>query len=313
MKISDLEISGKVALAPMASVADRAYRTICKKFGACYVVSEMVSAKGICYNDSKTAELCGITDFERPLAIQLFGNEPDFFSKATRRFSEFKPDIIDINMGCPVAKIVKQGAGAALMKTPELAGDLVKAVKSETNIPVTVKIRVGWEENTAVEFAQKMEKSGAAAIAVHGRTKQQFYSGDVNFTAIKQVKENVNVPVIGNGDINSLENYKKMLKTGVDLVMIGRGSYGNPWIFKEINQGEHLEISLEKRLETALYHVKLLCEDYSEELAVRIARRVVSYYLKGLRNSSIYRNLAHAFNSYSDILELFNKVRLGDE
>ncbi|MDR0919367.1 MAG: tRNA dihydrouridine synthase DusB, partial [Oscillospiraceae bacterium] len=309
MNIGNVKINGKVALAPMASVADRAYRTLCKEFGACYLVSEMVSAKGICYNDNITAELCTITDFERPMAIQLFGSEPEYMAKATKRILEFKPDVIDINMGCPVPKVVKQGAGSALMRTPDLAADLIKAVKSETDIPVTVKIRLGWDEISALPFAEKMEKAGADAITIHGRTKKQLYSGEVDLEIIQIVKEHLSIPIIGNGNIFNLDDSQKMYETGVDLIMVGRGSYGNPWLFKEIEKGKNIDISLEERLNVCLHQVDLLRANYDDFTAIRIARRVVSYYLKGLKNSAYYRNLCHNFNKYEDVLSLIQEVK----
>jgi nifR3 family TIM-barrel protein len=245
LKIGRTAIERTAALAPMAGVADRAYRLMCKRYGAAYVVSEMVSAKGICYSDRKTAELCTVTGEERPMAVQLFGNEPDFMAEAVKIVLDYAPDIIDINMGCPVPKVVGTGAGSALMKDVKLAAAVTEAaVKAAGDTPVTVKIRSGWSADTvnAPEMAMALEAAGAAAIAVHGRTRDMFYSGESDVNVIKAVKEAVGVPVIGNGDITDFGSCREMYeRTGCDLVMIGRGSYGNPFIFEEIAAKLHGE------------------------------------------------------------------------
>ena len=235
--IGNVRIEKTASLAPMASVADKAMRTMCKKYGAALLTGEMASAKGLCYSDRKTAALLTVTDYERPMAIQLFGSEPEFMAKAAVIAAQYKPDFIDINCGCPVPKVAGNGAGSALMKDPVLLGHIVEAVVKATDIPVTVKIRKGWDEKNvnAVEVARVAQESGASAVAVHGRTKNQMYSGKADLDVIAEVKQALNIPVIGNGDIDSGESCKHMYDyTGCDLVMVGRAACGRPWIFSEI-------------------------------------------------------------------------------
>ncbi len=320
ISIGNVKIKKTAALAPMASVADRAYRTINREFGASYTVSELISAKGLCYNDKKTEELCKITEQERPCALQLFGSEPEYIAKAVKICMEYKPDIIDINMGCPVPKVAGNGSGAALMKDPELSAEIVRAAISESDVPVTVKIRKGWDEDNvnAVEFAMKMEKAGASAIAVHGRTRNQMYSGKSDIEIIKAVKENVSVPVIGNGDVASLDDCLRMYEyTGCDLVMIGRATYGNPWIFKEISDYFEGNVfkkpSLEERLETLLYHIRLSLRDKPEHIAMREARKHSAWYLTGMYGAASFRKRCYELTSYDDavsLVEEFKKIQL---
>ena len=291
VKIGKAVIKRTAALAPMAGVADRAYRLMCKRFGAAYAVSEMVSAKGICYSDRKTAELCTVTDEERPMAVQLFGSEPDFMAEAVRIVLDYRPDIIDINMGCPVPKVVGTGAGSALMKDIGLAADITAAaVRAAGDVPVTVKIRSGWSADTinAPEMAKALEAAGAAAIAVHGRTRDQFYSGTADINIIKAVRNAVSIPVIGNGDVNNAESCMKMYReTGCDLVMIGRGSYGNPFIFREIESclsgKEYIPPSLDEKMNVMLEHIRLILElsPKNEELAMHEARKHAAWYMNG--------------------------------
>ena len=266
INIGNVSIKKTAVLAPMASVADRAYRLICKKYGASYLVSEMVSAKGICYSDKKTSALCTVTDEERPMAVQLFGSEPDFMAEAVKIVLQYNPDIIDINMGCPVPKVVNTGAGSALMKDIKLASQITEsAVKSAEGTPVTVKIRSGWDSEhiNAVEMSKALENSGASAIAVHGRTREQFYSGKADWNIIKQVKESVSIPVIGNGDVTDLDSCIEMYKnTGCDLVMIGRGTYGNPFIFDAIDSYFKRETytppDVSEKMRVMLEHIRLI-------------------------------------------------------
>ncbi len=310
IKIGKVTIPRTAALAPMAGVADRAYRLMCKKYGAAYVVSEMVSAKGICYSDRKTAELCTVTNEERPMAVQLFGSEPDFMAEAVKIVLEYRPDIIDINMGCPVPKVVGTGAGSALMKDIKLAADITEAaVKAAGETPVTVKIRSGWnaESINAPEMAKALEAAGAAAVAVHGRTRDMFYSGESDSSVIKAVKEAVSIPVIGNGDITDADSCVKMYsETGCDLVMIGRGSYGNPFIFREIEaklRGEAYEPpALETKMQVMLEHIRLILElsEKCEELAMHEARKHAAWYMNGYYGSAKFRGRCYQLSSYAE-------------
>lgn len=307
IKIGNVSIEKTSALAPMAGVADRAYRTMCRRFGASYVVSEMVSAKGLCYSDRKTKELCTVTDSERPMAIQLFGSEPEFMSRAVEIVSEFNPDIIDINMGCPVPKVVNIGCGSALMKDIKTAYAVAESAVRASEVPVTVKFRSGWDNNSknAVEFARAMESAGVSAIAVHGRTREQFYSGEADWNIISEVKKNVSVPVIGNGDITDLKSCLDMYeKTGCDLVMTGRGSYGNPFIFDEIKayfEGrEYIPPSLEYKMQIMLEHIRLIL-DFSEKpenIAIREARKISAWYMNGCYGSAKFRAKCYSLESY---------------
>lgn len=299
------------ALAPMASVADTAYRTLCVQHGAAMTTGELVSAKGLCYGGRGSAELCRITAAERPMGLQLFGAEPEFIAEAVQKMLPFAPDWIDINMGCPVPKVVSQGAGSALMKTPALAEQVLRAaVQSAAGaVPVTVKMRTGWDEHSvnAVEFARRMEQAGAAAITVHGRTRSQFYSGRADWSQIAAVKQAVSVPVIGNGDITCGADAVRMYaETGCDLVMVGRGSYGNPWIFREICAalaGEpYTAPGIAERLNEMLRHIRMMLDmsDKPERLAMREARKHALWYLRGYPGAAAFRARSAAMETYAD-------------
>ena len=310
LKIGNVEIARTAALAPMAGVADRAYRLMCKKYGAAYVVSEMVSAKGICYSDRKTAELCTVTDEERPMAIQLFGSEPEFMAEAVKIVLDYHPDIIDINMGCPVPKVVGTGAGSALMKDIKLAAAVTEAaVKAAGDTPVTVKIRSGWSSDSinATYLAWALEAVGAAAITVHGRTRDMYYSGSSDNSVIKAVKSAVSIPVIGNGDVTDFKSCREMYEqTGCDLVMIGRGSYGNPFLFREIEAGmkgkAYNTPTLEEKMQVMLEHIRLILElsEKCEELAMHEARKHAAWYMNGYYGSAKFRGRCYQLSSYAE-------------
>lgn len=316
IRIGSVEIERTAALAPMASVADRSYRLMCREFGAAYMVSEMISAKGLCYGDKKTAEMCTIADGERPLALQLFGEDAPFVGRAAYMLNRFSPDIIDINMGCPVPKIVGNGSGSALMKLPKTAEDIVRAAVKNAVCPVTVKIRAGWDENSvnAVEFAKRMEQAGAAAITVHGRTRKQMYSGKADWNIIAEVKQAVSIPVIGNGDVDSPAACEKMYReTGCDLVMIGRGSYGRPWIFEEVKHyletGEIIpEKTVAERMEIMLRHCRMLIDEKGEGQGMREMRHNVIWYVKGLPGAAQLRRECSELNEFSQLEHMAQSI-----
>lgn len=309
MNFDFLNTNGKVALAPMAGVTDRAFRELCVNYGACYSVTEMVSSKGLTLNDKKSKELLAITEPERPCGAQIFGNDPLTMAKAAVKTLEFEPQFIDINMGCPAPKVAASGGGALLMKNPELAERIVKEVVNAVNIPVTVKMRSGWDDNTinAVELAKRCEDAGAKAITVHGRTKIQMYSPPVNIDIIREVKQAVKIPVIGNGDIIDGKSAAKMLEeTGCDLVMVGRGALGRPWVFKQINAYlEHERILPEppviERMLIMLKHIEKLCLYKGERVGIREARKHAAWYTKGLRGAAEYRAKMSSIESFDDL------------
>ncbi len=309
MKIGNIEIKRTAALAPMAGVADRAMREICKEFGAAYMVGELASSKGMMYSDKKTAQLLMVSEKERPMAVQLFGSEPEVMALAAKKAMAFSPDVIDLNMGCPAPKVAGNGGGAALMKNPELAGEIVKAVCQAVDVPVTCKFRKGWDDDSvnAVEFAQICEKNGAAALTIHGRTRKQMYAPSADWDIIKAVKEAVSVPVIGNGDVVSAKTAAEMYEhTGCDLVMVGRAAYGNPWIFKEIDaymtNGVLLPPpSLEEKMDVMRRHVVLMCEYKGEYTGMKEARKHTSWYMKGLRGAASLRAQAGRLSHLSDL------------
>ncbi len=310
MKIGNVEIKGRAVLAPMAGVTDAAYRQICMEMGAAYAVTEMVSAKAVEYGDGKTMVLADLSRDRRPIFLQLFGDSPQTLALAAERLSQQGPDGFDINMGCPVPKIAGNGAGSALMKNPEKCAEIVRAVKERVRLPVTVKMRVGWDRDhvNAVETARLCEQAGADAVCVHGRTREQMYQGKADWEIIRQVKQAVGIPVIGNGDVTDAQSACLMLeKTGCDLVMVGRGALGNPWVFRQINA--YLTDScrilpppgVAERIVVIRKHIGLLCEYKGEGRGMREARKHVGWYIHGVKNAAEFRRRAGELSTLSDL------------
>lgn len=294
MKIGSVTLDTPVFLAPMAGITDKVFRCICREHGAGLVYSEMISAKGLYYNDKKTAELMDVSG-ESPAAIQIFGSEPEIMAEIVLKVMEYKPDIIDINMGCPAPKIVNNGDGSALMKDPALMGRIMRAVVDVSPVPVTAKIRKGWEEDNALLCARILEENGAAAVAVHGRTRREFYSGKADWDVIKRIKAELTIPVIGNGDIFTAGDALRMMdQTGCDAVMVARGAHGNPWIFDRIGElmkygGIRTCPTPAEKLETALEHTRRLIENKGESRGIREARKHIAWYIKGMRGASVIK------------------------
>ena len=296
MKIGNVELENNIFLAPMAGITDLPFRLMCKENGAGLVYTEMVSAKALLYNDEKTKLLLKTCDKEKPLAVQIFGSDVEAIAYASKYVSQFA-DIVDINMGCPAPKVVKNGDGSKLLLDLDLVGRIVETAVQNSKVPVTVKMRIGWdtEHIVAVEAAKIIEQAGASAIAVHGRTRSQFYSGEADWKIIKQVKQAVSIPVIGNGDIKSKEDAKKAIEySGVDALMIGRAAFGNPWIFREIIQyldsGKCIaKPSKEEKLDTILKHLNLEIEEKGENIAIKEMRKHIAAYTKSLPDSSQFR------------------------
>ena len=312
MKIGNVELKNNIFLAPMAGVTDLPFRILCKEMGCGLVYSEMVSAKGILYGSKNTEKLLEVDESERPVAVQLFGNDPEILGAMAKKIEPYNIDIIDVNMGCPAPKIVKNGEGSAVTLNPERVGEIVHSLVTSQKKPVTIKFRKGFDDDhiNAVEIAKIAEANGASAVAVHGRTREQFYSGKADWDIIKEVKNAVSIPVIGNGDIVTPEDAKRMFDyTGCDAIMIGRGAQGNPWIFKRIvhymETGEILpEPTAKERVEKALRHAKMLIEYKGEYIGVREMRKHLSWYIKGCSGASELRGLINTAESYEEMEKL---------
>lgn len=316
MLIGNVVIPQPVILAPMAGVTDISFRRLVKSLGCGLICTEMVSDKGLLYKNKATWKMLGVHDDERPISMQIFGAEPEAMAEAAQIVAATGVDIIDINMGCPTPKIIKNGEGAALMRKPDLAYQIIRAVAQAVDKPVTVKIRKGWNEQhvNAVEIAQLAEQAGAKAVAVHGRTREQFYSGKADWRVIAQVKQAISLPVIGNGDIQSPQDAKRMMEeTGCDAVMVGRAAQGNPWIFREIigylttgRIPEHPDIR--EKAKVFARHMGMLIEDKGEYVAVREMRKHAAWYTKGCPHAARYRVLFNQAEKPEDFTAIFNEI-----
>ena len=316
MNIGSLKINGFASLAPMAGVTDRAFRELCFEYGAAFAVTEMVSSKALTMQDKKSKELLVISEKEHPCGAQIFGDDPEIMAKAAVKAAGFSPDFIDINMGCPAPKIAGNGGGSALLKNPRLIGDIVKEVRGASALPLTVKIRIGWDNDSinCAQVAEICENAGADAITVHGRTKQQMYAPPVNYAMIKAVRQAVDIPVIGNGDVCDIPSAEKMLgETGCDFLMVGRGALGNPWIFRRLNRyfesGEILpEPTVEERMSLMLAHIKKLAEYKGEYIGMREARKHAAWYIKGMRGAASFRQEIGRLEHFEELEILANKI-----
>ena len=315
MRIKNIIITGFAALSPMAGVADRAMREICREYGAAFTVGELTSSRGITLNDKKSAKLLSCSDKERPFASQLFGNDPEIMAAAAIRALEFNPDFIDINMGFPAPKVAGNGGGSALMRDPRLAEKIVRAVVTAVNVPVTVKMRTGFDKDSinAPELAKRCENAGAAAITVHGRTRAQMYAPPVDLNTIAAVKKAVKIPVIGNGDVTDGKSAKYMYEaTGCDFVSVGRAAQGNPFVFAEINAymtgNPYSPPRLEERFAVMMRQIRLMCEYKDPHIAILESRKHTAWYMHGLEGAAALRRMCGEINNISDIEVICQKA-----
>lgn len=321
MKIGNVNLDNRVFLSPMAGVTDLPFRLICKQKGCGMLYTEMINAKALCYNDENTKKMTRIEDEEHPIAIQIFGSEPEYMGRAAEILNSHPNEILDINMGCPAPKVIKNGDGSALMRNPKLAREVMEAVVKNSTKPVTLKIRKGWDDESvnAVEIAKIAEDAGISALAIHGRTREQYYSGSADWDIIKEIKENISIPVIGNGDVFEIEDAINMLeKTKCNAIMIGRGAQGNPWIFNRINHymntGEILpKPGYEEKINTAIEHMKLAVEEHGEYVAVREMRKHIGWYIKGLKGSARYRDEINKLTDYKAVIDKLRELSLTQE
>lgn len=313
MKIDNIELANNLILAPMAGITDLSFRTICKEMGAGLTITEMISAKGIFYGDRNTDRLSKISPKERPTAIQIFGSDSRIMAKIVENNLNIRKDfdIIDINMGCPAQKIVKNNDGCALMKNPRLVKEIIRSVKKVSNKPITIKIRKGWDKDDikGIDIAKIAEEEGVSAITIHGRTRDMFYSGEADWDFIRKVKGSVGIPVIGNGDIFQPTDGKNMLEiTNCDGIAIGRGAMGNPWIFKRIlnllNDKEDILPTVDDRVDMAIRQLKMTCEHKGDSVGVKEMRKHISWYLKGLKNSNVIRNQINMITDKDEVVKL---------
>lgn len=321
MKIGNVNIENRIFLAPMAGVTDMPFRVLCKEQGCGLVYTEMVSAKGMHYADEKSAQLTLLNEKEKPGAVQIFGSDPEIMAEVAAKLNESDASIIDINMGCPAPKITKNGEGSALMKRPDLVAKIIRAVVCASKKPVTVKIRKGWDDSlvNAVEIAQIAEESGASAVAVHGRTREQYYSGKADWDIIKQVKRSLSIPVIGNGDVVGPSAAKHLLEeTGCDAIMVGRGAQGNPWIFNQINKylEEGIIISAptpEQKITTIIRHMNMLIDLKGERTAILEMRSHMAWYIKGLRDATYTKQKIFTMTDKDEIISMLQNFLLRQE
>lgn len=312
VNIGNVKLENNIILAPMAGITDRPFRMMCEKFNPGLVCTEMISAKGLLYDDTKTKQLLDMKDEKRPIAVQIFGSDIDAMSYAAKYVSKYA-DIVDINMGCPAPKVVKNGDGSKLLLNLELAESIIKAVVDNSSVPVTVKFRKGWDNNNivATQIAQIAERAGASAITIHGRTRSEFYSGDADWNIIKEVKKSVSIPVFGNGDVKNYEDATKMFsETGVDGIAIGRGALGNPWIFEEIREafkGKSFKIASQEKLSYILEHLNLAIEDKGERVALVEMRKHLGWYIKNSKDASSIRSAINQTTNKEELISILTE------